>query len=339
MGRARVRLKDTADQTGFSVNTVSLALRDSPRLPEDTRRVIHDAATALNYVPNQIAKSLVSRQTMTIGLILTNILNPTLNRTAQALERALAERGYSTLFATSNNTLSQERAVVDVFCSRQVDGILAYPTNHCDTGHIRALRKAGYPTVMLVGDPAGDIDTVSIDERSGAEKATRHLLALGHRRIGFLDAGGIHGNAKKREGYRAALAEAGIDRDPALVCDPLGHSAAQGFFGAEELMARADRPTAVFASNDSLALGVLRWCFRNGLSVPGDVSIVGFDNIELAEFAAVPLTSIDYAADLLAGTAVNRLVELIEAGDALPAPRAEMIDPELIVRESTGSPH
>ena len=106
MGKATVRLKDIADRTGFSVNTVSLALRQSPRIPEETSQLIRDAAEALNYLPNQVAKSLVSRETRTIGLVLTDILNPTLTQTAQAVEIALAERGYGTLFATSNNALA-----------------------------------------------------------------------------------------------------------------------------------------------------------------------------------------------------------------------------------------
>jgi LacI family transcriptional regulator, galactose operon repressor len=339
MGRARVRLKDIADQTGFSTNTVSLALRESPRIPEETRQIIRSAARTLNYLPNQIAKSLVSRETMTIGLVLTDILNPTLNQTAQALELALAERGYSTLFATSNNTLEQERAVVDVFRSRQVDGILIYPTSHREIEHIRTLRRAGYPTVMLVADPDAGVDAVSVDDRRGAYKATRHLIELGHRRIGFLDAAYALGNSEKREGYQLALAEAGIDFDPSIVIDTHGHRAAEGYAATGALTAATDRPTAVFASNDSLALGALRWCFRHRLQVPGDLAIVGFDNIEYAEFAAVPLSSVNYAADAVSKLAVERLIRLIDAGDTLPPPKVTLIDPDLVIRESSAPRH
>src|SRR5215217_5075217 len=106
MGKSTVRLKDIADKTGFSVNTVSLALRQSPRIPEETSIRIREAAEALNYLPNHVAKSLVSRETKTIGLVLTDITNPALTQVAQRIELALNERGYGTLFATSNNTLS-----------------------------------------------------------------------------------------------------------------------------------------------------------------------------------------------------------------------------------------
>jgi LacI family transcriptional regulator len=130
MGRPIVRLKDIADRTGFSVNTVSLALRDSPRIPEETRTLIRQAAEALNYLPNHIAKSLVSRETKTVGLVLTSITNPILTRVAQAIELRLAELGYSTLFATSNGDHHEEKKAIEMFRSRQVDGMLIYPRSH-----------------------------------------------------------------------------------------------------------------------------------------------------------------------------------------------------------------
>src|SRR6218665_2908745 len=109
MGKSTVRLKDIADRTGFSVNTVSLALRQSPRIPQETSLLIREAAEALNYLPHHVAKSLVSRETKTVGLVLTDITNPTLTHAAQAIELALAERGYATLFATSNNNLTEQK--------------------------------------------------------------------------------------------------------------------------------------------------------------------------------------------------------------------------------------
>jgi LacI family transcriptional regulator len=144
LAKDAVRLRDIAGKTGFSINTVSLALRDSPRISGSVRLRIQSAALELGYVPNQIAKSLVSRETRTIGLILTDILNPTLTHTAQAIEVALAARGYDTLFATSNNTVSEEIRVVAMVRSRQVDGILIYPAQHRSLEHLRPLRAAGY---------------------------------------------------------------------------------------------------------------------------------------------------------------------------------------------------
>jgi LacI family transcriptional regulator len=335
MGRAIVRLKDIADKTGFSTNTVSLALRQSPRIPLATREVIQRAADELNYLPNHVAKSLVSRETKTIGLVLTDINNPALTQTAQAIELALAERGYGTLFATSNNNMDEETRTIEMFRSRQVDGMLIYPTSHRKLEHIVRLRRANIPVVLLVHDPDAAVDAVSIDDRHGAYKATRHLIETGHRRIGIMDASTPLGNVEKREGYLMALSEAGIDFDPAIAVDPQGHSSVRGFSTMAVLMSQPIPPTAVFAANDSLAIGALRWCAKHGLRVPQDVAIIGFDNIEYGEYASVPLSTVNYAADVLSRLAVDRLMRLIAARDHLPEPRATLIDPELVIRDST----
>jgi LacI family transcriptional regulator len=335
MGRPITRLKDIADRTGFSTNTVSLALRDSPRIPADTRALIHSAARELNYLPNYVAKSLVSRETRTIGLVLTDITNPTLTHTAQAIELALAERGYSTLFATSNNDIAEEKKVLALFQARRVDGMLIYPTNHRRLDHIRPLRRANYPIVLLVGDPDSGLDAVCVDERRGAYKATRHLVDIGHKRVAVIDSGNPLGNVEKGDGYRQALAEAGIAFNPELAVDPRGHSVVKGYWAMDTLMAVKNRPTAVFAANDSLAIGALRWCLKHNVAVPGDVAIIGFDNIEFAEHASIPLSSVNYPVEMVTDMAVERLMSLIAAGDSLPPPRVTQIDPEVIVREST----
>jgi LacI family transcriptional regulator len=335
MGRSIVRLKDIADKTGFSTNTVSLALRHSPRIPLQTRDIIQRAAAELNYLPNEIAKSLVSRETKTIGLVLTDVTNPTLTRVAQALEITLSERGYGTLFATSNNTLSEEIRAIELFRSRQVDGMLIYPTSHRKLDHIRPLRRANYPVVLLVGDPDAGIDAVCIDERRGAYKATRHLIDVGHRKIGIIDSANPLGNLEKLQGYQQALAEAGIDFDEELRVDPHGHTAQKGYWAMDTLMSGLKRPSAVFAANDSLAIGALRWCQTHAMRVPDDVAIVGFDNIEYAEYAGVPISSVNYAVETVTRMAVDRLMRLIAAGDQLPEPRITQIDPDLVIREST----
>ena len=335
MGKPTVRLKDIADRTGFSVNTVSLALRDSPRIPEPTRQLIREAAEALNYLPNQIAKSLVSRETKTIGLILTDITNPTLTRAARAIELTLSQRGYSTLFATSNNDAREERKVLEMFRSRQVDGMLVYPRSHRKLDPIRALRASRYPVVLLVGDPDAGVDSVCMDERRGGYKATRHLIDLGHERIAIIDTANNLGNLEKREGYEAALAEAGLVADPALSVDPKGHTADRGYWAMEMLARGAANPTAVFAANDSLAVGALRWALTHRLRVPEDIAIVGFDNIEFAEFAAIPISSVHYDIEAISKLAVDRLLSLIAAGDSLPEPQVTQLAPDLIVRDSS----
>ncbi len=334
MRQASPRLKDIADKTGFSANTVSLALRGSPRIPAETREVIRRAAEELNYQPNHVARSLVSRETKTIGLILTDIMNPTLTRTAQQVEIALAERGYGTLFATSNHRLSEEKRLVEMFRSRRVDGMLIYPAVHDQLDHLKALRRH-FPVVLLIAGPDAGIDAVSVDDRVGTRRAVSHLIALGHKRIGFLDPNATQVNSEKFEGYQQALAEAGIPLDRSLIVSTNGHYATHGYYGLDNLMSIGKPPSAVFSHNDSLAIGALRWCHRHGKRVPQDIAIMGYDNIEFTEFAQPPLTTMNYAVDQVSRMAVDRLVRLITAKDQPPEPRVTLIEPELVVRAST----
>jgi LacI family transcriptional regulator len=334
----KVRLKEIAAATKFSVNTVSLALRRSPRLPKETRDLILAEAKRQKYLPNNVARSLVSRATKTIGLVLPDIMNPTLTASAHCIERQLAKHGFSMMFAATNNILSQEIKALEVFQSHQVDGILIYPVRHPRLRHIRPLRRAGYPIVLLVADPAAGIDVVSVDDRRGAYKAVAHLLGLGHRRIAMLDSSQRLGNSEKSGGYEAALASYGVRVDQSMLIDPGGHDATSGYSGMTEIMKRARRPTALFAANDRLAIGALRWCRENGITVPDDLAIVGYDDIEAAAFADVPLTTIRYAVEEVADHAVRRVLTLVDHSDGLPEPAVVLIEPNLVVRQSCGAP-
>ncbi|WP_319520437.1 LacI family DNA-binding transcriptional regulator [uncultured Martelella sp.] len=334
----RVRLKDIANATGFSTNTVSLALRKSPLVAEDTRDAILKAAADLKYRPNEIAKSLVSRETHSIGLVLTNIINPILTQTARLVENALTARGYTTVFATSSNSIELEKKVIEAFCARQVDGILIYPTDHHQIAHVSALADYNIPVVVLAARPPENINAVSLDERLGAYRATRHLIELGHRRIGLVEGISNADNLEKTQGYELALSESGIQSQPGDIVKLEGFSTPFGYEGMNILMQQPDPPTAVFCVTDPLAIGVMEWCREHDLNVPGDISIIGFDNIEFAAYASTPLTTVAYDAHRLAYDAVDRLISIIKSGGTPPAPVHEIIEPEVLVRKSTGKP-
>lgn len=336
MGGSRTRLRDIAEKTGFSANTVSLALRDSPRIPEATRTLIRKAADDLNYLPNRIAQSLVSQRTMTVGLVLTDILNPILTRVAQEVAGTLADEGYATMLAASSQLLEREKDVLATLRERQVDGILVYPTQHRQTAHLHKLREIGLPIVSLSPDPHRGLDTVSSDDQQGALKGTQHLIARGRRKIALIDSGTHLGNTEKQAGYELALNEAGIDLPPVYRLTAQGHGLKQGYEAMAGLWADGLRPDAILACNDSLALGVQLWCQENGVSIPGDLALVGFDNIEYARLSAVPITTIAYPVAEIARTAVARLLDLIRDPGPMPPPRETAFDPALIVRASTG---
>jgi len=335
MPKSVARLKDIAALTGFSVNTVSLALRVSPRIPEETRTVILNAAAQMNYLPNQVAQSLVRRETRSIGLILTDLTNPVLTAVAQAIEVQLSKRGYTTLFATSNNTLSLEAQMIETIRARRADGLLIFPCSHRQLDHLRALRRRNYPVVLLVGDPDAGIDAVCMDERAGAFKGAAHLINNGHARIALVDGAATRGNTEKQDGFLNAHRHLGLAHDPRLMITPAGNSVAAGYWAMDDLVGRRLGVSAVFCSNDSLALGVLSYCTRNGLRVPEDIAIVGFDNIEFGEYAVTPLSTINYDVPRVTKLAIERVLDLIQCNGELPEARVTQVEPDLLVRESS----
>lgn len=330
-----VRLKDIAEKTGYSVNTVSLALRDSARLSKETRQKIQEIAKKLNYRPNQIAKSLVSRQSNIIGLIVTDIRNPVLTHVAQAVEKELAAKKYGVLFGTSNDDIEIEKQVVEMFRARQVDGILAYPKSQQHMEHLYSLREEGFPIVSLVKDPLGKVDVVSVDDEVGAILATEHLIEQGHTKIGLVDTLSPMGNKDKYNGYKKTMEAHNLKPIFGLNEDLNCHTLARGYKAMEKIMSQDEKPTAIFAVIDNFALGVLRWAAKNNVNIPNDIALVGFDNIEYGEYASVPISSMNYDVDKVSKLAVARLVELIAAGNLLPEPRTTLIKPELVIRQSS----
>ena len=333
MAKGKARLKDIAERTGYGTNTVSLALRGSTRISVAAREKIAKAAEELDYVPNHIAKSLVSRRSNTVGLIMHELTNPILTTAAETIQRALAARGYGVLFASSNGSLEAEMRAVELFRARMIDGLLIYPVRHGQLDHLKRLRERSFPVVMLVGIEGSGIDAVGIDEHAGAYDATRHLIEGGHRRIAALVTPQYQTDRKFR-GYAEALASAGLSVDPRIV-GACVTSIRGGLDGMAAVMEGPDVPTAVFASNDLLALGALRWAKLNGVEVPGRIAIVGFDDDEAARYAVTPISTINNDVDALAQRSVARLMQLVEAGPLLPPAEAELLRGRLIVREST----
>jgi len=334
MAKQKARLKDIAQKTGYGTNTVSLALRGSTRISAAAREKIAEAARELEYVPNHIAKSLVSRRSNTVGLILHEITNPILTSAAEKIQLTLASSGYGVLFATSNGNFEAELRAIEMFRSRMVDGLLIYPLLHSKLDHLKRLRQQNFPVVLLVGIEDSGIDAVGIDEYAGAYDATRHLIEEGHRRIGALVTPQYQ-TALKYNGYTAAMASASLPIDRRIVGSCLTHSIEGGIQAMERVMRVPDAPTAIFASSDVLALGALRWASIHGRSVPGELAIIGFDDVEAARHAATSLSTINNNVDELAHNSVARLMELIDANGALPTPRTSLLHGQLVIRQST----
>ena len=337
MRQGRTRLKDIAEHTGFSVNTVSVALRGGEKVPLTTRRLILAAAEELNYLPNALARSLARKRSRTVGVVLSNLLNPILTLCAQLIERQLEQRGYRMMLVSSDGSVERERLAIDSLREHQVEGILIYPADQRQLDHITGLRQAGFPMVILSGSPSELVDLVSIDDRAGTFKLTSHLLELGHRRIGFVDVSQAGGNVRKLAGYREAHEIAGIGFDPDLVLRPNDkNTPACGFRSAGQFVVDGRLAvTAIITSSDPIAIGVMHWCRENGIAVPDEVSIAGFDDIETAAYLDAPLTTVGYSAQGISEHSVARMLSLIESGGSLSEPISVLIEPNLLIRKST----
>ncbi|WP_171654828.1 LacI family DNA-binding transcriptional regulator [Paenibacillus foliorum] len=336
----RIRQQDIAKKLGVSINTVSLALKDSGRINEDTKLKVQEVAKALNYIPNSIARSLVQKKTYVIGFILPSITNPIQIETAQNIESKLLANGYNMMLMTSDHDKNYETKALDILLSRQVDGIFLFPTDIQDQRKnqekIKSIRDANYPIILLSGGnfilPS---DSVYMNQYLGAYKATEHLINMGNKDIALIY-GGTR-NTEKHRGYIAALKESNLEYNPNQVATVQNSSYEQGYRAASQIIKNGS-VTGILASGDYLALGALRWCREQGLRVPEDVAIIGFDDLEASRFAEIPLTTITYKVEELTTQATDLLFSLISNQEKLTwiEPRRFEIEPTLVIRESCG---
>jgi DNA-binding LacI/PurR family transcriptional regulator len=327
-------IKDIARKAGVSHCTVSRALHHSPLINPKTAERIREIARRSGYVPNAVARSLVSRSTKTVGVVVTTITDPFIGEVVGGIESEAKEHGYSVILANSNAVPEQEIAVVDRFNERRVDGIIV-TASRVGALHGKRLAGTGVPVVLINNQHAGDFAySVGIDNANGSREIVGHLLNLGHTRIAYIgDRLGYESDAERYSGYRAILAGARIRVDRRLVV-PGDGKPEEGERAADQLLELADPPTAIFCYNDMTALGALRAASAKGLRVPDDVSIAGFDDLFVASYTSPPLTTIRQPKQEMGRRAMSILLQLL-AGEQ---PESRILLPgELIVRGSTSA--
>lgn len=333
-------VKDIAREAGVSATAVSLALKDpdSSRISVETREKILEIAKRLNYRPNYIARSLVTRKTQhTIGLVLSTLTNPFYAEIAQDIIERAQEKNYG-VFTCSVQGSSQEQ-IVEGLLDRGVDGLIVCSAVRNDP-MIASLNKRGIPFTLAMrnvnqdtGDPP--VDCVVIDNSRGAFMATDHLVRLGHVRIALL--GGpddISTAFERRAGFLAALAAHDLSPCPELMVEG-DFSRASGARCAREFFRGGNRPTAVFAVNDHMAIGVMEALREAGVRVPEDMAVMGFDDIEMAGLPGIDLTTISQKKSVMGRLAVDRLIDKIENKTVDLATRV-ILDPKLVIRRTCG---
>ncbi|MFQ5854159.1 MAG: LacI family DNA-binding transcriptional regulator [Anaerolineae bacterium] len=323
-----ISIKDIAEKAGVSPSTVSRALSDHPRISQETKERIQRLATEMGYSPSAVARSLVTKRTHIIGLAVAWVSDPFLAQLVRGAEDTAVMHGYTVFLSSFYDEPRREREVLTAFRERRVDGVIV-KSSSLVTDYELPLADFGLPLV-LVNRPE-HIYSVSTDNSHGGRLATEYLLDLGHSRIGYIAAErGARTNLDRLEAYKGVLQERGITFDPALVA--MGDGYADGGREAmRKLLALPAPPTAVFCYNDLTAIGAALAVRQAGLQVPGDISLVGFDDIELATYFHPPLTTIRQPAYELGRRAMEMVLALMANGQQVTD---VVLKGELIVRQS-----
>ena len=327
------RLSDVAARAGVSVKTVSNVINDYPHITAQTRAKVEAAIAALDYRPNVSARSLRKGRSDFIALAIPEMASPYFAELGAAISRAAKRRGITVLIDQTEGEAAAEKLVLDGMRGQLIDGIIFSPITTVPAK--LTVAYTGKPLVLLGERPAGgQFDRVAVDSVKASYDATTHLIALGRRRIAAIGVGGTSTGAVRRKGYRKALKAAGLPHDPALELAGTGYHRPDGAASMRELLALPEPPDAVFCFNDLLALGALRTLADAGLKVPGDVAVVGFDDIDDGRYHAPSLTTISPDKEWLADNAVSLLLERI-AGTGEAARRDLTVPYTLEIREST----
>lgn len=335
-GASGASVKDVAASAGVSLGTVSNVLNRPEQVKPATRARVERAMRDLGFVRNEAARQLRAGTSRTLGYVMLDATNPFFTDVAQGIEVAAEAAGLSLFLCNSNNRAAREDAHVARLLQQRVQGILITPVNPYSP-ELTAASQQRVPIVLVDRHRRDDaLCSVSVDDVLGGRLAVEHLLARGHRRVAFIGGAMDIGQVRERlEGARAAWQESGLPPGDLVVLDTADLSIREGLAAGERLAGLSRRPTAAFCANDMLALGLLQRSIGLGLRVPDDLAIVGFDDIDFAGAAAVPLTSLRQPRIELGETAARLMLE--ETSDPDHQHRQVVFEPEVVARASTAS--
>ena len=332
MKAARPTIYDVARLAGVSTATVSRALNDTGQIAPATRAAIDAAVEQLGYRPNTIARSLVTKSTQTIALLLPDITNPFYAALVSGIQQHALEAGHTMLLCTTEGDPEREEQYLSLLRAKQVDGALVDGLR-LPPDRIARFVRDGFPIVCLDRDvDSTSVPLVQVDNRLGARLATRHLLDLGHRQIAHVaGAPDLRISEERIAGYREAMASTLIEQDPGLVAT--GGFTEEGGYQAMQRLLGSRSFSAVFAANDLSAVGVISALAEHGYRVPENVSVVGFDDLRLSAYTTPPLTTVRQPAAEIAERATQLLLDLIHGKEVCQ--QLHLLEPELVVRAST----
>jgi LacI family transcriptional regulator len=329
---SNVTIRDVAREAGVSYATVSRVLNNKEHVKPEKREAVLQATTRLGYVVNQQARSLAGGRSYVIGLLVHGLSNSYMGMIVRGIDEALDAARYDLMLYTTHSRRTRESAYVGAITHGLTDGLLlVLPRN--PLAYLASLRRQQFPYMLIDHQGLGDYHhSVGATNFEGAYTATRHLIELGHRRIGFISGSLDLGCAVDRlAGYEAALAEFGIPTDPLLIQEG-DFLQPQGFVAAQALLDQPERPTAIFASNDEMAFGAMEAARVRGLNLPEDLSVIGFDDVPRAADVYPPLTTVRQPLEQMGRVAAETLLKLI-CNPQLVVEQV-VLPTELVIRQS-----
>jgi DNA-binding LacI/PurR family transcriptional regulator len=329
-------MRDVARMAGVSVQTVSCVVNDKPGITEETRQRVQAAIAQLSYRPYTVARSLRTRQTRTIAVVVSDIANPSFSTMASAAEDYAHTFGYNLTLYNTHDDVEREAQYILMATERWVDGVL-FVSAEDHMKSLETLRKAGIPSVAIDRLPERySGPSVTLDNKKAGRMAACHLLDLGHICIAHISGPlGLRLARERLHGFEQAIRERGLIPGPCATGEGNWECEA-GYRAMRRLLAHSPRPTAVFSANDRMAIGAMRAIVEAGGRVPDDISVIGLDDIEVAAFQNPPLTTVRQSFAQLATLGVQLLLDIL-AGKELAQPQL-LIEPELVVRRSTAPP-
>jgi DNA-binding LacI/PurR family transcriptional regulator len=332
---AILSIKDIARAANVSHSTVSRALRDSPLVSTETAEKIKRIARESNFRVSAVGRSLATGRTHSLGVVVTTVADPFMADIVAGIEETANAHAYSVILASSKNDPEREMKLVQSFEERRVDGIIII-ASLVGSIYVPVLAEMKIPIVLINSRHPGEFAySVSINNFEGCRAATRFLIQLGHRNIAFVaNRYGVQANASRQDGYRKALEDAQVPFRSELIF--LGDARLEGGFQSlQHFRLLPDPPTAIVCYNDLTAIGVLNAAYRHKITVPDDLSVIGFDDLMIASYAVPPLTTVRQPKHEMGRTASEILFNLL-AGSTME--RSSLFQGELILRDSTAPP-
>jgi LacI family transcriptional regulator len=331
----RVTIKEIGQRLGLNPSTVSRALAGKPDVSPATRQQVMEMAQQLNYAPNLWAQNLVGAISNWIGCLVLDLSNPFIVPLVRAIEDMAEQNGYIVFLGESRRHLQTERILVERFRQIKVAGVIISPVL-TDLSHLQVLQGEKVP-VVIVGRTVPGFDSINVNNFRSGYLVGQYLLSLGHRRIGYLYSGDLFNipEADRLHGLKSALSEMRLEVASEIV---VGNNEIQGGEqGAHGWRSDPDRPSAVFCSNDMLAMGFISKVTQLGALVPEQVSVIGHDDVPFAGMFKIPLTTVAFSTDQMGQKAMEILLKRIGVEDPYDSPQDVLLEPEIVLRSSCSS--